>query len=176
MIVSPLAPAPAPLRKLAFSTACLCFGVATDLAVLLSWRSLASREALPGCGGPQACGSVTASRWAYLGPIPVALPAAVLYGLILGGPCWLALRRAASTLRTVSAVWTAVATFSLVAIGAAGWFAVLLVFVLHQLCPYCLATHGCALLGSVLVLSLARGHQRTQRWNWVGPGTAARRL
>lgn len=44
---------------------------------------------------------------------------------------------------------------------------------MHQLCPYCLATHGCALLGSVLVLSLARGHQRTQRWNWVGPGTAA---
>ena len=78
-------PAAPLLPKLPFWAAVLCFGAATGLAGLLAWQALFGHGMIPGCGGTLECGVVTASRWAYLGPIPVALPATALYATALGG-------------------------------------------------------------------------------------------
>lgn len=70
-------------------------------------------------------------------------------------------------------VWVGLTVLSFVVVGAALWFVALQVFVLRQFCPYCLVTHACALLGSVTILVLALGHQRTPRQHWVLSGAAA---
>ncbi len=159
--------------KLGLVLAVFCLSIATGLAGVLAWHALYGQPQAPlGCGGAADCLSVTASRWAYLGPIPVTLPATALYGAMAGGLLLLETLRAARMFSSVRGVWAGLMTLSFVAIGAALWFAALQVFVLRRFCPYCLATHACALLGSIFVLVMARGNQRNQRMlpgNWFVP-------
>ncbi len=161
--------APSP-SKAALVAAIFCLSIATGLSGVLAWHALHGQaQSVLGCGGAAGCQSVTASRWAFLGPIPVALPATALYGTLVGGLLALDPLRSNRIFSSVRKVWVGLTALSFVAIGAALWFAVLQVFVLHRLCPYCLATHACALLGSLLVLVMARGIQRTLSGNWFSP-------
>lgn len=140
----PLPSSRAPARLLFFA-ATLLFAAALGLACLLA------RQRLPGCGGAEDCATLAGSHWAHWGPVPVALPAIALYAAALG--CLLALNRRLAARE--GTVWTALVALSLVALGAAFWFAGLQGLVLHRSCPLCLATHLCAGAGSGLVLALA---------------------
>src|SRR5205823_8786335 len=56
-------------------------GFACAASVYLLLRSL-SPAALPGCGDRGGCDAVLSSRWAKIGPVPVAGPGAALYLLL----------------------------------------------------------------------------------------------
>ncbi len=150
----------------ALGAATLCFAAALGLASLLAWHTLAGRPPVVGCGGAVDCGTVTNTHWAYWGPVPVVLPAVVLYLTVLGALCALAPLRAARHFRREQAVWVGLSALSLVALGAAGWFAAVQAFVLRRFCPFCLATHLCASLGSLLILRLASGNLPAGGRSW----------
>ena len=165
--------APRPSTR-TLGSATLCFAAALGLAFLLAWHTLAGQPPVVGCGGTADCRTVTSTRWAYWGPVPVILPAAALNLTVLVGLCALAPLRAGRHLRRELAVWVGLVTLSLVALGAAGWFVAVQALALGRYCPLCLATHLCASLGGLLVLRLAARNVPAEgrRW-WRLPAAVA---
>ena len=129
---------------------------------------------LAGCGAGSGCDSVMGSRWAWtLRGVPVALPAAALYALLL--VCILFLEdcrsepamtdeRHSGRLSSHSGLdpespslnlllWPLMRFFAGCIVGAALWFGYLQAFVLHAFCPYCTALHilGCVAAGIILL-------------------------
>src|SRR5437870_4561830 len=111
--------------------------VALVASLLLLWRSSGGRS-LPGCAPGSSCDEVTASRWARIGQIPVALPAALVYAAML--VCALLNAR------------TPLVALSTLATGAAAWFLIIQVFVLRRLCMYCTIAHVAAMVAAGFVL------------------------
>lgn len=163
-----------PFSRWVLGVATLCLAAALGLAALLAWHTFAGQPPTVGCGGTTDCGTITATRWAYWGPVPVILPAVVLYATMLGGLLALEPLRDARSVRREKLVWPWLATLSFVALGAALWFTVVQGLMLRRYCPFCLATHLCASLGSLLILRLASGNlpARRRRW-WFPVGAAA---
>lgn len=128
--------------------ASICFWIAFGLSLYLAFLS-ASGSTPVGCGPDSGCGDVLRSKWAYFLDIPVSWLAAPIY-LALG---ILSLMAFKETKPLYVEILGQVA--SLLAICAALWFISLQLFVTKTLCPYCLATHTFALIGSVL-FTLAR--------------------
>jgi len=133
---------------------------ATAVATYLTWISWQSGNPSVGCGGLPLldCEHVLASRWSSWLGVPVSLPAAGVYGLIFASllvigpkvPPWL--HRAA---------WVVLIPLLVLAAGAALWFIVLLLFVIHKLCLYCLIVHGCGLaIGTLILMSALSRHRR----------------
>ena len=115
------------------------------------WMLLHSWAGAPmaGCGTLSACDSVMSSPWAYvLGGVPVSLPAAALYVLLL--ICLLFLGSDTSLDRFLWAVVLPLVSGCIV--GAALWFCWLQLGVLHRFCPYCTALHLLGCVAAVLIL------------------------
>ena len=119
---------------------------------------------LVGCGAGSACDEVMGSRWAWvLGGIPVSLPAAVVYALLLVCVLFLDTRPArpdqnrhspAPTGESLNPLlWRLMPLLAGCIVGAALWFAWLQLGVLHAFCKYCSALHllGCIAAGIVLL-------------------------
>ncbi len=128
--------------------------VAVGISAYLAWLALSGATAA-GCGhgGSLDCEQVLSSRWSYWAGTPVSLLAVSVWSSILllslfAGP------RAPQLLRRVAAWLLGVLVAA--AFGCAVWFVWLQVAVLHHYCMYCLAVHGCALLGGGLVLLAVR--------------------
>lgn len=128
------------------TVACLAAAVSAYLA----WASWSTGGEALGCGGSGVgCRHVLGSRWGYWFGLPVGLPAAAVYGLLVATTF-----PAASIqprLRHQTAHWLVLA-LALAAGLSALWFVAVL-FALGESCPWCLAVHACGV--SVAGLALA---------------------
>ncbi len=117
---------------------------ALGLAAYLVWTTTVEGSQVAGCGGEGLdCEHVLASRWSRWLGLPVSLPGVALYTLTFLGLLAIGPRTAERTQRDA---WCLLVLLAVAASGAACWFVVLQVWVLHSLCLYCLATHGCGFL------------------------------
>ena len=131
-----------------------CLGIAL-------WMVFHSLSGVPmaGCAAGSACDSVMGSPWAYvLGRIPVSLPAAVLYALLL--LCVLFLGGKSEESRSLDKfLWRLMPLLSGCIVGAALWFIWLQAGVLHAFCRYCTTLHllGCVVAAIVFVKARREG-------------------
>jgi uncharacterized membrane protein len=102
-----------------------------------------------GCGPASSCNQVLASRWAHWLGLPVSAPALLLYAAIVLATFWERprspprIRRRALTFLSMAAGATLV---------AAVYFVGLQIFVIRELCPYCLVAHLAASAAAILIL------------------------
>ncbi len=126
--------------------------VALGIAGYLSVLSFTGGN-VAGCGADAGCSEVLASRWSKWLGIPVSLPAAGAYAVMIG-ITW-------GGLHSINGRCSLQALCLLV-FGAAVWFVGLSIFVVGKFCPYCLVTHACGVVGSALLLSwLTRPREKT---------------
>jgi len=123
-----------------------CAGLLFNLWI---WRKTRGGPELPGCGPASGCTAVLASRWSRWLGLPVALPGAMLYLIIvlaaLGsryGP--------SDPVRGLAG--RAVVAAALLAGAAAVWFVALQLVAVRRLCAYCTVVHllGACTCGLVL--------------------------
>lgn len=123
--------------------------VAFGLSAYVLWGSLTG-ERLPGCGLESGCATVLKSRWAYIFRVPVSLPALLLYASVLGSTVILVRARSLG-LRQVARTFLICAAAAV--LGAAAWFIGLQLFIIHAICPFCMAAHACGLAVGGLILA-----------------------
>ncbi|OYV06092.1 MAG: hypothetical protein CFE26_08155 [Verrucomicrobiales bacterium VVV1] len=111
--------------------------------LLLFWKLTDPANGIAGCGATGGCNEVLASKWSQVFGLPVTLPGALVYALIL-----LSLRPRFERLLSPS---LAVLT------GGVIWFVSVQLWILHHLCPWCLAAHA------IGVIVVALGVVRVQR-------------
>ena len=138
---------------------------------------------LAGCGAGSGCDSVMGSRWAWtLHGVPVALPAAVVYALLLVCILFLSPSFAGSTGESPSLnriIWFLLPFFAGCIVGAALWFCWLQIGVLHAFCPYCCVLHilGCIAAGIILLAGDFGSEPGTKKqWLCFAAGLAAAAL
>jgi uncharacterized membrane protein len=124
--------------------------VALGVSAYLTWASFAAGGRVAGCGGSElGCGNVLASRWSQWLGLPVALPAAVVYAVVLIS----LLRIDAGNRRPASGdAWRMLLFLAPVLAGSALWFLGLQALVLNSACVYCLTAHCCGLLLSGFIV------------------------
>jgi uncharacterized membrane protein len=147
MLVSsqkPGSPVPAGARYLARALLGVALGLDLYLA-MVAWRS----GAIAGCGPESGCHTVLSSRWAHWLGLPVSWPAALIYAITLVATLRL---RPHSSVAQQQKAWVILIPSTILIMAAALWFASLQVFVLRTICPFCMATHACALVGAGLLL------------------------
>ena len=121
------------------------------LAGWMLYNSL-SGGSLAGCGAGSICDSVLESPWAYvLWGVPVTLPAAVVYLLLVLCLLFLSGKRAESC-SLDRLIWPLMLFLSGCILGAVVWFGWLQVGVLHALCKYCIALHLLGCIAAVLII------------------------
>ncbi len=115
--------------------------------LLAGWAFSGRIDFVVGCGGASGCQEVLGSRWGRVLQIPVALPGAACYGMVIAGLLLDNRRLLASGAAALAS--------------AALWFIALQVWVLRAICPWCMASHLVALLlSSLLVWQLRAGPSR----------------
>jgi uncharacterized membrane protein/protein-disulfide isomerase len=126
----------------------LC-AVGLGVSAYLAWTALNMTEVY-GCSGNELfdCNHVLKSKWSRVFGMPVSIPAAGLYASLL---VLLSFVRRPAPVRLQQILWNCITVASIMAGLAALWFVGLQVFVLHHLCPYCLAVHSCGLILSGLL-------------------------
>jgi uncharacterized membrane protein/glutaredoxin len=126
---------------------------ACGLSVYLFIKSWPNMGRPLGCGPDSGCDEVLSSRWSTVVSVPVSLPAAVVYAVILGlifavGPHSLPPARRKA--------WQVLVALAVAAMGAGLWFFGVQYFMLDRsFCLYCSMTHLCGLTLGALVLSRA---------------------
>lgn len=131
-------------RGVMIGLACLAAGISGYLA----WTALTATKVM-GCGGDLFdCSHVLTSRWSTVFGIPVGLPAAALYVVLLAS--LVALPKLSTKRRQILEGVIVAGVFC--AGLAAVWFISLQVFSIGHLCPWCLTAHACGVVLSGLVL------------------------
>ena len=122
--------------------------IAAGISGYLLSISLSGGRAL-GCGPGSACDEVLQSRWAYVFGIPVSALALVvdLALLLTTFSCG-----TKSTPKQRRGAWEIMVPSAVLVLGAALWFVALQAFVLHRVCPWCMAAHGSGALAAILIL------------------------
>jgi len=108
-----------------------------------------------GCGGDSGCGAVLKSSWSKVLGIPVTIPALLMHSLAVCG--LLLIRRQSEDSPSSEFPRAAVALCALVAISlltAAGWFIAIQIFLIGELCPWCLIDHALGIAAAVAILRL----------------------
>lgn len=124
--------------KIAFILLALA-GLGLNL-LLLFWKLKDPADGLIGCGGAGACNDVLASKWSQVFHLPVTIPGALLYALIL--------------LSLHSRFKRLLAPALVVLTGSVIWFVSVQLWILHHVCPWCLATHAVGIV--VVILGVVR--------------------
>lgn len=121
---------------------------ALGITVYLTIASL-GRMHVAGCGDDAGCDRVLASSWSSWLGVPTSLLAALVWltGLAAATGCAVARRDEARRL-----AWGVALAVGLVAGGAALWFIALQLWVLREICLYCMTAHALALLFAMLVM------------------------
>lgn len=147
------------------------------LAAWMVFHSLSGGQ-LAGCVAGSGCDTVMGSPWAWvLRVVPVGLPAAVLYALLI--VCLLFLGGKSDEARSLDRlIWRLLPLLGGCIVGAALWFGWLQIGVLHAFCPYCTALHvlGCAVAAIILRWPVAAGHDSSASpfpWFFAGLLAAA---
>ncbi len=141
----------------------LLLPLCTACLLLASWMLYHSITGgrLAGCGAGNPCDSVLGSPWAYFLGIPVSLPAAVTYLLLI--LCLAFLGGKTEEDRSLDRLlWPLMLFLGGCIAGAALWFCWLQAGVLHTLCKYCTAMHLMGCIAAVLIFLQAR-KERTVR-------------
>lgn len=89
------------------------------------------RGVLPTCSIITGCGQVLLSRFATVGPLPIALLGTIYYALIIGGSLYYFDSKKIGALRVLS-------IYSIAGLLASIYFIFLQIFVIKALCMYCL--------------------------------------
>ena len=123
--------------------------VASVVSGYLLSVSLSGGQAV-GCGPGSACDEVLQSRWAYVLGLPVSALALVvdltlLFATFACGP--------KSSVKQRRGSWEIIIPCSALVLGAALWFVGLQAFVLHRLCPWCMAAHLSGAAAAILLLA-----------------------
>ena len=127
-------------------------GIALGISLYLAWNSLGG-SSVAGCSGEgSGCHNVLSSKWGYVLGLPVSLTGLPIYGSLLFFSLFPYRHSRALT-----------GTLSILVAGAALWFATVQILILKAFCPWCCATHGFAVLATVLLAFSPR------------PGSAPRR-
>jgi uncharacterized membrane protein len=127
------------------------FALALGISLYLAHTSL-SHEAVAGCGAGSSCGTVLSSRWAYWFALPVSVPAAAFYVLLLVASAFTGSGR---TPRLQARAWTGLIAGAFAVLGAALWFIGLQAAIIGSWCAYCLSAHLLGGVGAVLLLIAA---------------------
>ena len=144
---------PAPAAPLKLGWVRLLAACALGLSLFLLYGSL-SGESLPGCGLESGCGTVLHSKWSKLLGLPVSLPALLLYIGVLAAA--FAMPHLPEGKRALA--WRGLTAAAAALIGAALWFIGLQFFVIHAICPFCMAAHTCGLIiGTLLFWQAPKG-------------------
>ena len=122
--------------------------VAIGISAYLLWFTL-SGKAVPGCDPDAGCGKVLTSKWSKWMGAPVSAPAIVMYGVLLMTTFLIGSNVEKSKLRTV---WKFMIFFAMIVLAAAVWFICLQLFVLKEICPYCMVAHGAGLIVGLAIL------------------------
>ena len=124
------------------------------LAGWMVYHAIAGGQ-LAGCGAGSGCDAVMGSRWAWvLRGVPVALPAAVVYALLIICLLFLEDCRSQPAMTDLNRIiWPLMLFLAGCIVGAALWFAWLQIGVLHAFCKYCCALHllGCIVAAIILI-------------------------
>ncbi len=117
----------------------------------LAWISFSGASAV-GCGPSSGCAQVLHSRWAYWLGVPVSVFALAVYAAILVTSLRLGRKTPVAGQRQA---WRILIPCAVLVLGAAVWFVALQLFVIKQLCPFCMTAHGLGALAAVLLLRAA---------------------
>ena len=133
------------------------------------------QQRLPvGCGAGSGCAAVLGSRWSSLLGVPVSGVAAVLYLGMFLATFFTVGQRPAGVQRTA---WSLLIGSAVLVSGAAVWFIALQIWVIHAICPWCMADHALGLLLSIFIACQApiarRGSERNRTSIEDGAGGAA---
>lgn len=133
----------------------------------LAWVSFRAGNSALGCGGlPHFdCEHVLTSRWSVWLGLPISLPAAFVYATILTASLLIGPRIPGRVQRTA---WAVLVSLAITAAGAAVWFSALLLFVLKEVCFYCMTVHACGL--TIAGLALTRiwvARRRSSKGAWM---------
>ena len=141
----------APRRQVWLWIAGLLAMAAASICVYLAWAAIAAGGRVAGCGngGSGDCAGVLLSRWARWFGLPVAAPAAAVYGVVL--VALFVLARTHDNRRRLR-VWYVLVPLATLILLSASWFSALQLLVLGKLCWYCLAVHACAVGLAMIVL------------------------
>ena len=130
----------------------LFLGIALGISLYLAWNSLGG-SSVAGCAGEgSGCHNVLSSKWGYVLGLPVSLTGLPVYGALLFFSLFSS--RHSRLLR---------GTFSIMIGGAALWFAAVQLLILKSFCPWCCATHGFAVAGTVLLAFSSRRESTPRR-------------
>jgi uncharacterized membrane protein len=132
-------------------------------AVFLAWTAMV-KGPVPGCAPGTGCDRVLQSHWAYWLDIPVSLPAAIAYLVLLAATIALPRRRAPEDQQ---AIWAIIIVLSVAVMGAAAWFIGLQAFVIHAFCKFCMAIHLCGMAAAIISLKNVpiSGNPRASIWS-----------
>jgi len=135
--------------------------VAMAASGYLAWISLSGSAAI-GCGPDSPCDKVLQSRWSYWFNIPVSVFAVMAYLLMLGASFRLSPKNDAKAQRNA---WACMIAAAVMVLGGATWFTGLMYFSIKAFCPYCLVSHGCGAVASILTLfSAPLRHPSAKPW------------
>jgi uncharacterized membrane protein len=132
--------------------------LALAVSAYLFWLALTGAAAV-GCGPDSGCNEVLKSRWSKWFGVPVSAFALVLYSVVLAASSRLA---GGVSRERADGAWKLILPSALLILGAALWFAIVQIFILKSICPYCMTAHG---IGAVLAVVLLRSTLRAG-----GPG------
>jgi len=124
------------------------------ITAYLSFVSLILGVPPAGCGEGSGCGQVLASHYAKIMGIPVSVPALVVYALVI--LLLLQVRNAGrgSALPSTGA-WFILMLLAGIILGSVAWFTWLQLFVLGEICFYCMIDHALGTWVAMMVLLLA---------------------
>ena len=129
-----------PIRLLLF--------VAIGFSLYLAYVGF-SGSAVAGCGPESGCDKVLQSRWSRWFGIPVSAFSVLVYGALFATT--LRFRRKSEP-QIERATWRIIIPLAIIAMLSVLYFAALQLFVLKQMCPFCMTVHGAGLLASILLL------------------------
>ncbi|NIM07865.1 MAG: hypothetical protein GTO53_01595, partial [Planctomycetales bacterium] len=115
------------------------------IAGYLAWASLTGGTPV-GCGAESGCDRALQSRWAYVGKVPVSLPAVGIYFALLV----LVTFGRAPRPRWIN---RAVVALAVMIVAAALYFVGLQLLVIKSVCKFCMAAHACGLTGAGILLA-----------------------
>jgi uncharacterized membrane protein/protein-disulfide isomerase len=154
-----------------FSSA-LAIGFSGAAMTLSAWLLLKSSgtNSLPGCEAGSGCDAVTRSRWARLGPLPVAGIGMLVYTLLFSS--LLASRLNPSSTLNSQILVHALSITALLAVGGAVWFMAVQLILLRRFCFYCTLTHILASVAAVCALTIVLEAGMALAADWIlGFGT-----
>src|SRR5258706_296835 len=117
----------------------------------LVWTSI-SGGSVAGCGADSGCDRVLHSQWGYWFGVPVSLAALIFYVSVLWMTLRLGGRHAPEEQRKT---WPFLVCAGVLMIGAAIWFVALQFFVIHSICPFCMAGHALGVIAGLTILAQA---------------------